>query len=66
VIQHAIPYAAPGPGCSCTAQPCGGLLPDVECPDHGHRKNPAMAWHVADGERCLQLAGGGHHRGGAA
>jgi hypothetical protein len=43
--RHAVPYAAPGPGCTCPPiEACGGILPDPECPEHG-RPAPAMLWH---------------------
>lgn len=55
MIQHAIPYAQPSRACRCSMQACGGIIPDPDCPDHGHRKEPAMEWHEADGERCRAL-----------
>lgn len=54
--QHAIPYAQPSLTCQCSVQACGGLVPDPDCPDHGGKREPAMSWHEADGERCKELA----------
>lgn len=48
MIRHAIPYTQPSPACPCPLQPCGGLIPTPDCPDHGHRRNPAMEWHPLD------------------
>lgn len=45
-LQHAIPYAALSDSCRCpTAYPCRGIVPAADCPDHGGRTAPAMAWH---------------------
>ncbi|PWG13927.1 hypothetical protein DF268_08660 [Streptomyces sp. V2] len=54
-IPHAMPYVT-SPDCTCTEQPCGGVIPDSECPDHGHRLNPAMGWHLAGAVPCRKLA----------
>ncbi|MET8978529.1 hypothetical protein ABZX85_23215 [Streptomyces sp. NPDC004539] len=54
-IPHAMPYATPD-DCTCTEQTCGGIIPDPECPDHGHRLNPAMGWHLAGTVLCRKLA----------
>ncbi|MEX3101211.1 MULTISPECIES: hypothetical protein [unclassified Streptomyces] len=56
-IPHAMPYVT-SPNCTCTEQPCGGIIPDSECPDHGHRINPAMGWHLAGTVSCRTLAAG--------
>jgi hypothetical protein len=56
VIRHAIPYTQPSNACLCPLQPCGGINPSDTCPDHGHRRNPAMEWHQADNTYCQQLA----------
>lgn len=58
MIQHAIPYAQPSWACPCPVKACGGIIPDPDCPDHGARREPAMEWHEADGERCTNLAAG--------
>lgn len=55
MIRHAIPYAASSPNCRCPVQRCGALIPDSACPDHGHPREPAMEWHIADNDRCQQL-----------
>jgi hypothetical protein len=45
-LRHAVPYAAASEACTCPlAFPCGGIVPASGCPDHGDRKEPAMAWH---------------------
>lgn len=45
-LRHAVPYAAASDACVCPlAFPCRGIVPDADCPDHGNRANPAMAWH---------------------
>lgn len=45
-LRHAIPYAAASTACVCpVVHPCGGIVPDSDCPDHGARRTPAMAWH---------------------
>jgi hypothetical protein len=56
VIRHAIPYAQPSWACRCPVEECGGIIPDPDCPDHGAKKEPAMGWHEAGGERCQRLA----------
>ena len=55
MIQHAIPYAQPSRACRCPVQDCGGIIPDPDCVDHGAKKEPAMGWHPAGGERCTRL-----------
>lgn len=46
MLRHAVPYVDPTGACRCpTAYPCRGIVPDADCPDHGNRRNPAMAWH---------------------
>lgn len=45
-IRHAMPYAEITDACTCpTAYPCRGIVPAADCPDHGDRAAPAMAWH---------------------
>lgn len=56
-IPHAMPYTTSA-DCTCTEQTCGGVIPDPECPDHGHRINPAMGWHLAGTVPCRTLAAG--------
>jgi hypothetical protein len=52
LVQHAMPAAAPSAACSCaTVQPCGGIVPDAGCPDHGARRAPQMWWHW-EGPTC--------------
>ncbi|MEV7817820.1 hypothetical protein AB0P05_45575 [Streptomyces flaveolus] len=52
LVQHAVPGTAPSPACSCqTAQPCGGLIPDPDCPEHGDQRAPHMWWHW-EGPAC--------------
>lgn len=55
MTRHAIPYTDSDP-CPCPVQDCGGIIPDPDCPEHGARREPAMAWHDADSDRCRQLA----------
>jgi hypothetical protein len=51
LVQHAVPVTPPSPACTCeTAQPCGGIIPDAECPDHG-MGSPLMWWHW-EGPAC--------------
>jgi hypothetical protein len=57
MMRHAVPYTD-APACPCQVQPCGGIIPDPDCPHHGARKSPAMEWHQADGPRCQQLKAG--------
>ncbi|MFF0465732.1 hypothetical protein [Streptomyces mexicanus] len=41
LVQHAMPAAAASAACTCeTVQPCGGIVPDPDCPDHGARRAP--------------------------
>ena len=61
MIRHAYPYAAPSIDCGCQPQDCGGIIPDPGCPDHGAKKNPAMAWHEADSPVCLAGQGARFH-----
>ncbi|MFD5709522.1 hypothetical protein ACFWHW_03855 [Streptomyces pharetrae] len=51
-----MPYAGAGRCGRCPLQVCGGIIPDPDCPDHGSKKELAMAWHEADSERCRDLA----------
>jgi hypothetical protein len=44
-VRHARPYVEPSPGCCPTVHPCGGIVPDADCTEHGDRRAPAMAWH---------------------
>lgn len=45
-VQHAVPYAEISDACRCpTAYPCRGIVPAADCPEHGDRTAPAMAWH---------------------
>jgi len=55
VIRHAIPYAASSKACRCPVHVCGGIIPDPDCVDHGAKREPAMSWHEAGGERCQAL-----------
>ncbi|MFI9344969.1 hypothetical protein ACIG0D_27440 [Streptomyces sp. NPDC052773] len=54
MIRHAVPYVAASDNCCCAIQTCGGLIPDSDCPDHGAKKEPVMAWHHADSPTCLE------------
>ncbi|MFC7934354.1 hypothetical protein [Streptomyces cinereoruber] len=56
LTRHAVPYTAPGQGCACARQACGGLIPAPYCPEHGRTAEPAMEWHPAGGVRCTHLA----------
>jgi hypothetical protein len=48
-LRHAIPYTAASTACICErVHPCGGIVPNAECPDHGSTRNPAMRWHWED------------------
>ncbi|MGZ0231159.1 hypothetical protein [Streptomyces sp. CPS1] len=58
MIFHAVPYAGSTRCGRCPMQVCGGLIPDPDCPDHGVKREPAMSWHEADGERCRELGRG--------
>lgn len=52
LLRHATPATAPAAGCTCeTAQPCGALIPDADCPDHGGKRSPQMWWHW-EGPAC--------------
>lgn len=53
MIRHAYPYTDPTTDCCCAHQTCGGIIPDPDCPDHGHKKNPAMEWHQAGSPVCV-------------
>ncbi|MTE22619.1 hypothetical protein F0L17_26695 [Streptomyces sp. TRM43335] len=45
-LRHAMPYAEISEACRCpTAHPCGGIVPDPDCPEHGDRRAPTMEWH---------------------
>lgn len=55
LLRHAVPYAEMGDACRCaTAYPCRGIVPDVDCPEHGGRRSPAMEWHWE--ENCGLIA----------
>ncbi|MBC2868597.1 hypothetical protein [Streptomyces mexicanus] len=52
LVQHAMPATAASAACTCeTVQPCGGIITDAECPDHGARRAPQMWWHW-EGPTC--------------
>ncbi|GAA2906225.1 hypothetical protein GCM10010524_42490 [Streptomyces mexicanus] len=52
LVQHATPATAPSAACTCeTAQPCGAIVPDTACPDHGARRARQMWWHW-EGPTC--------------
>lgn len=53
--RHARPFARLSPDCRCPRQPCGGIIPDDDCPDHGYDANPAMEWHNEDNTLCRRL-----------
>ncbi|MFI6032996.1 hypothetical protein ACIBBD_02200 [Streptomyces sp. NPDC051315] len=61
MIRHAIPYTAPTADCLCPQQACYGIIPALDCPDHGARRNPAMEWHEADGPFCRDSQGARFH-----
>ncbi|MFC8790827.1 helix-turn-helix transcriptional regulator [Streptomyces cinereoruber] len=56
LVRHAVPCSAPGEACRCGRYACGGLSPDVYCPEHGRAAEPAMEWHPASGIRCTHLS----------
>ncbi|WP_431776282.1 hypothetical protein [Streptomyces cucumeris] len=46
LVRHAVPYVALSSACVCpTAHPCGGIVPNSRCPEHGDRRTPTMEWH---------------------
>ncbi|MFF2383697.1 hypothetical protein [Streptomyces sp. NPDC058108] len=45
-LRHALPYAAVSEGCVCpVVHPCGGIVPDADCGEHGGRRSPVVEWH---------------------
>ncbi|MFE2973314.1 hypothetical protein [Streptomyces sp. NPDC059258] len=45
-VQHAVPYVAVAtPECCPVVYPCGGIVPDADCAEHGNQRTPVMAWH---------------------
>jgi hypothetical protein len=45
-VRHALPYTAVSRSCVCpVVYPCGGIVPDAECGEHGVRRSPVMGWH---------------------
>ncbi|MEU9796378.1 hypothetical protein AB0E27_38470 [Streptomyces sparsogenes] len=51
LLQHAMPAAPPSMACTCErVHPCGGIVPDSQCPDHSMR-SPQMWWHW-EGPAC--------------
>lgn len=53
--RHACPYVAISAACICRRQPCGGIIPEADCPDHGHARNPVMEWHFPNDPLCQRL-----------
>lgn len=56
MLRHAVPYADPSLSCSCKGASCGGIVQSEGCPEHGHRLDPTMSWHIADSAYCRSLA----------
>ncbi|MGZ0200611.1 hypothetical protein ACNFR7_10535 [Streptomyces sp. RM1] len=52
LVRHAVPDVAPASACTCeAAAPCGGIVPDADCPEHGGPRSPRMWWHW-EGPAC--------------